>query len=154
MKFKEAIGTIPGHPSQFSLYLSNRAQIVPLIYILDGVYTHKFSGLQNLYWLRFSRGGTFVGYCTYVHVLPYWSALSIAFSLFTETFSVRAHEWLKNRTISNKWKIFFYSSNSTLHNFFFITSILSRTVLMLGWLGGNELWKIFRARSKYEIAFE
>ncbi len=47
--------------------LSNRAEIVPLIYILDAVYAQEFSGLQHLLWLRSSRGETYVVYCISVY---------------------------------------------------------------------------------------
>jgi hypothetical protein len=43
--------------------------MVPMIYILDKVYAHKFSGLQHLLWLRSSRGETFVVYCILLDII-------------------------------------------------------------------------------------
>jgi hypothetical protein len=84
--------------------LSNRAEIVPLIYILDALYAQKFSGLQHLLWLRSSRGETFVVYCilfTNRHCDLY--CLLIAFLVVQYVARIsRLRSYIKNRHEDNK----------------------------------------------------
>jgi hypothetical protein len=66
-----------------------------------------------------------------------------------------AHERANNNTdFSSKWKAFLFTNKPKFTISFFIISIPLRTLCIWRWSGGSELWKMLRARSKYESAFE